>query len=412
MFCPYCKLARVENEAPCQNCGAPSPLLQRVQQGAWGSAAAANWDASVASPVAPNIASQVQWDQVPQLTFEAPGQQQGWGQPPAQGAYPTQFSPAQYSPAQQPMQQQAQQYWSQVEEASPAWGQPAQQQGWGQPAQYSPVQQPSPPVQQQNQYWSQVEEPAWPSPTQLAQANMGQQQSLLPVPYENPMGGQLAAPQYTVPLQLVPEQAIEHLLPVEYADGESVYVPPMYTKPRAIIPRYRVISGLLSFIIVTLLLCGGVGYYANTSGLISRILNGGTPPNVTLAQAPLPDPPTQADKDRGPAYNIIPSATTASRVDANNFAVQEVKAFKPGQVFYLTFSVHAPNNDGTVYAKWYTDQKFFITVPTNKPIKAGATQNGDMSMVYKQPAEGMVELYWSSQNKDQLAQRVYFVVRP
>jgi len=373
MFCTYCKVARVENEAPCPNCGAPSPLLGRSQDAGWGTAgsAAAMWD----SPAAPSndMMSNIQWDQVPQLPFDAPA----WSQPA------------------QPVQSQ---YWSQVQEASPGWPQSPQ----------------SPQNDQagQAQYWSQVQEasPIWSQ----SQAGKGGQPSLLPVPYQDQMGAQLAGQQYTIPLQLVPEQALEHLLPASSAEAETVYVPPMYTQPRAIIPRYRVISGFISLVVVVLLLCSGAGYYANATGTVSRILNGNTPPNIKLAQAPLPDPPEQADKDRGPAYNIIPSATTALRVNKNDgFAVQEVKVFKPGQPFFLTFTVHAPANaDGKVTTKWYTDQRYFRTVPTNTVIKAGDNKNGDISMVYQQASEGMVELYWSAQNKDQFAQRIYFVVRP
>src|SRR5579875_1061216 len=35
MICSYCKNARIENEAPCPHCGAPSPLLQVSQAGQW-----------------------------------------------------------------------------------------------------------------------------------------------------------------------------------------------------------------------------------------------------------------------------------------------------------------------------------------------------------------------------------------
>jgi len=75
--------------------------------------------------------------------------------------------------------------------------------------------------------------------------------SMLPVPYQGapqPMSQNLPAAGSLVP-----------------ADG-SIYVPPVYTKPRAIIPRYRAISGLISVLVVFALLCAGTTYYAKATG--------------------------------------------------------------------------------------------------------------------------------------------------
>jgi hypothetical protein len=277
--------------------------------------------------------------------------------------------------------------WGQAPGPAPAQDVAAQQPAWLQ----QPFQQASP---------TQAQSPSFPSP----QAQ--QPVSLLPVPYQGPA---VQGYQQDASRQLMPVQPMEQMLPALPDMPEAVYVPPMYTQPRAIIPRYRVISGLLSFLIVCILLCGGASYYAKASGtlaVIQRLSSGAPPPSLKPSPtAPIPNPPDIVDK--GPAYNIIPSATTTARVDPKKFiALQPQKIFQVGQTFYLTYTVLNPPTKGVVVVKWYTNKVFF-TSATSKPIPAGGMVDGDASMVYLAPASGTVEIYWNNQ----LAQRLYFAVR-
>ncbi len=230
-----------------------------------------------------------------------------------------------------------------------------------------------------------------------------QRQALLPVPYQQipPAMGQT-----TMSLQLIPDQVVEHLLP---AIPDVVYVPPIYTEPRPITPKYQAISSLVSLILVTLLLCGGSVYYANATGKLAflhQFFADTRPPNIQTKQTTFPDPPSKIDI--GPAYTIIPSAATALRIDPKtNFVITPINVFSPGQPFYLAFSVISPTNDGRVYTKWYTNNQYFTTVQSKALIKAHSNESGSVSITYPQAAEGSVEIYWN----DQLAQRLYFVVR-
>ncbi len=276
------------------------------------------------------------------------------------------------------------------------WGQNAgmQQQPWGQNA------------GMQQQPWGQnagMQQQPW---EQNAEPQAQPQQSFLPVPYQ---GGMALQPyQSAIPIQMVPD--IEKLLPAIPDEQGRVYVPPIYTKPRAIIPRYRAISGLLSILIVSLLLCTGAGYYAQASGkliAVQQFFGAAPPPSLQVATGrPLPDPPGQTDKDKGPAYNIIPSATTTLRIDPNNIALQPVNAFQVGIPFYVTYSVQLPDKAGIVTVKWYMNNLSYATTES-KQINPKTTANGSALISYAQPAEGRVELYWNNQ----LAQQLYFVVR-
>jgi hypothetical protein len=211
----------------------------------------------------------------------------------------------------------------------------------------------------------------------------------------------------------VPDHAIQHLIIPQQEVGETVYVAPMYTKPRPIVPKYRVISGLLSIIIMALVVCAGAGYYANTQGVLAKAAQfvTGTPPkSLPLASSSaIPDPPEQTGKDLGPAYNAIPSAVTTLNIDKNNLARQPARVFKPGQVFYLVFSVQAPadGKGGKVRTRWYTNDKFFTEISSRDQIKPGDIKSGNIQMRFTMPLSGRVELFWN----DQFAQRLFFAVK-
>lgn len=189
-----------------------------------------------------------------------------------------------------------------------------------------------------------------------------------------------------------------------------VHVLPMYTKPRPVIPRYRAISGLISVVIVFGLLCAGAGYYAKVTGKLSflhQLYGDARQKNIKITPArQLPIPPRDAQP--GPAFDIIPSATTASRIDSQHaVALDHTNQFKVGQTFYLTYSVH-PKSPGAVTFKWYTNSVFYRTSDPI-PIKdTRGTYTGSVEMLYPEAVEGRVEIYWNNQ----LAITLLFVVQP
>jgi len=251
-------------------------------------------------------------------------------------------------------------------------------------------------------------------PSMPAQPPM-QGPSLLPVPYQDRAA---AANQSLLLMSQDPSLMETALLPIPTYDlgplapypgieeGDSLHIPAMYTKPRAVIPTYRIISGLLSTLIIFALLCTGAGYYAKVTGKITflqRFFSDVRPQNISAATAhSLPDPPMFPTY--GPAKNIINSASTAAKIDLQTgIALQPTNIFTPGQIVYVTYSVH-PKSMGIVTLKWYTNSLLYKTV-TNPPISD--TKNGYSTVQFTQPVEGKVEIYWN----DQLAITLYFVVR-
>ncbi len=258
-----------------------------------------------------------------------------------------------------------------------------------------------------------MQQQEWGSPdamTQVQEPPQTDRSSMLPVPYQGP--GQAGYQS----MQLVPAPDREQMLPaLPEEQGESIYVAPIYTKPRPIIPKYRIISGFLSVLIMATLLCTGSIYYARTTGTITaiqRFLGTALPPNMSAPpSANIPDPPNRVDQ--GPGINIITAAATTSQVDANFTPRQADQIFQVGMPFYVTYSAKPPR-PGNIVIKWYMNGNHYLDTVNTKLIdpKAQPSINGDAKMTYSVSAEGTVELYWSDQNGKMIfAQRLYFAVR-
>jgi hypothetical protein len=251
--------------------------------------------------------------------------------------------------------------------------------------------------------------PVFPQTPQVPSGQQQQPVSMLPVPYQHPQpfNVQQTGSLMGSGLIPIPMQHLGAMIPAPPADESIIHVPPMYTKPRAIIPRYRALSGLLSILIVGLIFCSGAGYYAKASGKLSALgqfYGAVLPANVKPAPPKqLPNPPATVF---GPAYSIINSATTNSRIDPISHAsAQSANVFQVNQAIYLTYSVQRPKSPGIVTIKWYTNGTFYQS-PQPIHIDKDAI-NGYEVQKYVQPEEGSVELYWNNQ----LAIRLYFVVR-
>ena len=247
------------------------------------------------------------------------------------------------------------------------------------------------------------------------------QMSMLPVPYQPQQQGMLPAQQFPgTGLQAAQEDIMLQMsqnrdamlpaLPGQFDNEPIVFVPPMYVKPRPVIPRYRIISGLLSVLIVGFLTCTGAGYYAKATGklqYLQRVVGGAAPASLAPTAAPnLADP--QMQPMTGPAYVVITSAVMTAHTDPTNpyFAKEPENKFAVSHLIHLIYSVQKPATAGVVKTVWYTNNLYYGSV-LSKMIVAGATQTGDSQVKYMQPCEGKVELYWNNQ----LAWTLFFVVR-
>jgi hypothetical protein len=280
--------------------------------------------------------------------------------------------------------------------------------GWSQPSaqSFSPMQQgfgQTPDQQSFGQFPEQQSQPV---------------QSMLPAIYQGNIAMPPALPpqaQGTGMLQLIPQELADHLLPGQNIEplAEITTVPPMYTAPRPLISHRRAINGLISVLVVCLLLCGGVGYFLQSSGTlkgVTQFITGGRTQPQNLKASPtavIPDPAT--DQNFFPGAKVIASASLGDRVATDGdrrYIPFQMKAFKPGQDIYLLATL-TPPTDGTVTVKWYMNKQQFQQ-PDPKPVtKAKGTQSAVANTAYQISASGYAEVYWN----DQLAWRLFFAVR-
>jgi hypothetical protein len=255
-----------------------------------------------------------------------------------------------------------------------------------------------------NALWGQVMNPQG-APGSVLQ----KQPSMLPIPYQ----GGIEIPQGALKVTSLNLPTVHtgnengSLMPAIPGEEGLIHIPPIYTRPRAIIPPYRAISGLISVIIVFALLCTGVVFYAKATGKLTflhQIYGDARPVSIKTTQ-PVTFPIPQTLPTFGPASLIINSAATASKIDPATAQPQvPANLFKVGDTIFLTYSVH-PKSPGVVTARWYTNNNFYQQ-STSTPIKDASS--GYFPMQYLQPAEGRVELYWNNQ----IAITLYFVVEP
>lgn len=284
---------------------------------------------------------------------------------------------------------------------------------WQDPAGGNAQQLSFPQTAQTGNLWMQVM-----SPSAETQDNQFAGQSLLPVPYQGPQQQQLNS------LMVMPGsfptinqglQGINPLLPaLPESESAPVYVAPMYTKPRPIIPRYRAISGLLSMLIVCVLLCAGAGYYAQVTGklvFIQRMFGSYTPPKISTNQNMLQVPSNQVTP--GPAWNtVVTSAAISNSVDlTTNEVASYVNQFTVGQKIYITCSVNT-SKAGMLLLKLYTNNNLYTTFP--KAVEANTQATALFTDIYAEPSEGKAEIYWadSQGNNAKLAATLLFVVQP
>lgn len=264
-----------------------------------------------------------------------------------------------------------------------------------------------PPESSENSFWSQN---LVTREMQGAEA----QQSLLPVPYQGqPDAGSRA-------LSLLPTSfptinpgipQVHSLLPAlpDANQGAPLYVAPMYTKPRPIIPRYRAISGLISVIIVFSLLCAGAGYYAQVTGKLTffeKLLGVYTPPSIGSMQNKLPVPSNQVVYSNNAAAKIIDSVGISTSVN-HGLIPAMINQFTVGQPIYLVCGANVSKQAGVITIKWYANNNFY-KLSTSDPIKANQSVAAIFSTIYGLPTEGKAEVYWNNQ----LAATVLFVVEP
>jgi hypothetical protein len=379
MFCMYCKVAREENEYPCRNCGAPSPLSKNQKLNDRNISGTA-WTQSPPSSVDYSV---------PQLSFE--------------DAFPA-SSPSGERQLDFPTPDEIPSVFWQQPDASLVSQQPFD--SFGNRGAQIPFPA-DPPTTPPLDFNDPVDLPAQENfPTQENLPN-AERSAMLPALYQPQLTGQ----QPTLSLQLVPAQAIQHFLPDFPEQEDGVHIPPTYTTPRPLLSRKRVINGFISVVIVISFLCVGSAYLVKDSGILRAVGIGRSISDIAPTPVPTLAEPLK-NQVPGPAAANIPSSATSSRYDTKTLEpTLSVQDFTVNQTVYVTYTVQSIKQDGRVSAKWYTNNQIYYTqqsaVIKAKDLQANENRNGLFEMRFVNPAECKVELWWNNQ----LATTMYFVVR-
>ncbi len=199
-----------------------------------------------------------------------------------------------------------------------------------------------------------------------------------------------------------------------------VYIPATDEKRKRKVSSWRVVSGVLSVILVCVASCGVAGFVGQkqiTKLFFGPIKTVVTPPVYNYSHVPVTPVATA-----GPAATYIKSAMTSTGLDAAGNPTDPTSHFTVGQTIYLTVRVLASDNAiHTVSIQWFING-------IDAGVKQGSTERqafGPPGSVvkdhisYPQAGEGAARVYWDSPNDQSisptdphLAQTIYFGVYP
>ncbi len=199
------------------------------------------------------------------------------------------------------------------------------------------------------------------------------------------------------------------------------YIPATEEKRKRKLSSWRVISGVLSIMVVCVASCAGVGFVGQQKiasllpGPISKIFN---PPAVDISQVP-----TTPVSTPGPAAKNITSLITARNVDASYNASDVTSYFVVKSTVYAVMTIVgvSQNQPNKLSCDWYlNDLNFNLNTGTSytvQPTKA-TNYHAICSLPYNQIGVGMVRVYWNRPANDTsesptdpyLAQTIKFAV--
>jgi hypothetical protein len=202
-----------------------------------------------------------------------------------------------------------------------------------------------------------------------------------------------------------------------------VYIPAAGEHRKRRISSIRVISGVLSLMLICVASCTGLAFLGKNrlDGLVGPHISTGSQnstPFINFTQVPATPVATP-----GVAAKYVTSATTARNVD-NNFAPVDITSkFTVNNMVYVVLSVRnvPKSTQHTVSVRWFLNT-LDVQLPPSALTKKDIVQdsNAYFALQYPQPGLGMVRVYWdrpasdsdNSSTNQYLAQTLYFAVQP
>ncbi|HEX6817082.1 MAG TPA: hypothetical protein VF120_01805 [Ktedonobacterales bacterium] len=199
------------------------------------------------------------------------------------------------------------------------------------------------------------------------------------------------------------------------------YIPANDGHRKRRISSFRVISGVLSLMLICMAACTG-GVLLGKTQLeavvgTNALKSHETAPSISFTQVPQTPAATP-----GPANKFVTSATTARNVD-NNFAPVDITSkFTVNNYVYVVVTVRGvpKNSKHTLSVGWFLNGQD-VTLPPNALTRKDITvdSNAYFALEYPTAGLGMVKVYWdrpandtnTSDTDSALAQKLYFAVQ-
>jgi hypothetical protein len=198
------------------------------------------------------------------------------------------------------------------------------------------------------------------------------------------------------------------------------YIPVTSDRPKRKIRSWRVVSGVLSVMLVCIAACGATAFFGKDrlAGVLPPIIQTRLTPQVyDFSQVPVTPVSTP-----GPAAKYIVNVVTARSVDSNFAPIDITSHFPKDAAVHLVIQVRnlTAGETHTVSVRWFVNG-----IDTQVKSGLGKTSvvvkdnsNVHLALVYPTTGVGMAKIYWdrpandtSDSNSDpSLAQIIYFAV--
>jgi hypothetical protein len=199
----------------------------------------------------------------------------------------------------------------------------------------------------------------------------------------------------------MPAEEVERLLGIR----RPVYIPATGNKRKFRVGSWRVLSGVLSIILVCIASCAagtilGKNYFSKVTSVGSV---GPQTSSIDYSTVPATPVATMGGVNGAVGPKYISSVTTAKRVDSSLNPVNITSHFLSGDTVYVVIDVrNAPSGQNTICVNWYLNGQYLQLPSSAETCKTFADQNQNVAFYipYPQPAVGMARVYWNRPAND------------
>jgi hypothetical protein len=195
----------------------------------------------------------------------------------------------------------------------------------------------------------------------------------------------------------MPAEEVERLLGIR----RPVYIPATGNKRKLRVGSWRVISGVLSIMVICLASCAATSFFGKKylDGMSQAAHINATPATIDYSVVPATPVATAGAQgvNGGVGAKYVTSVTTAKRIDNSINPIGVTSHFLIGDTVYVVVNVRsAPQGQNTVCINWYLNGQYLQLPSSAETCKSISTPNQNVAfyIAYPQAAVGMARVYW------------------